>query len=153
MKIKLYNHTDMVADRTFPYDGYLSIEDGNYIYVLVHLPNYHGKNPKISGYVYDKTGGFWTKDTFPKKVSNKCMNYIHTNKIDQPVFIKTFNTKAIEKIMRQSDKRKKKKQTGGHFYENPYQQTQDLCYKGYTDESHWVGIVGSRIGHYCRYGN
>lgn len=152
MKIKLCNHTDISVDRVFPYDGYLSAEDGKYIYVLIHFPNYQGKNPRITGYIYDKTGGFWMKQELPVKVAIKCVNYVRTNKVNQPVFIKTMNAKVIEKMMKQANRRKKS-QTGGRFYENPYQQTQDLRYKGYTDESHWVGIVGSRIAHYARYGN
>lgn len=152
MKIRIMNHDEKIADRYFPYDGYLSAENGKYIYVLIHFPNYQGKNPKITGYAYDKTGGFWMKQELPVKVAVKCINYVRTNKTDQPVFIKTMNAKVIEKMMKQVN-RKHKKQTGGRYYENPYQQTQDLRYRGYTDESHWTGIVGSRVAHYARYGN
>ena len=33
LKIKMHDHNDIVAGRRFPYDGYLSAENGQYIYV------------------------------------------------------------------------------------------------------------------------
>lgn len=47
--------------------------------------------------------------------------------------------------------RKRKRDNGGRIWDNPYAIIGQPVHRGYTDESHWTGEVGSRIGHYMRY--
>lgn len=150
LKIKVCNHTDVTADRTFPYDGYISAENHDYVYVFTKIPDYRGKNVRIIAYIYDKTGGFWNKNIVPEKVAKKIINYRISNKISNPVYIKNDIGASVEKIMKQVN-RKRKKQTGGRRWDNPYAIIPAPIHKGYTDESHWVGEVGSRVAHYARY--
>ena len=154
MRLKIYqaDHNDIIGGRTFPYDGIIVAENSNYIYVITKLFRIKctGNIYNKIGYIYDKTGGFWTKGSFDAKVCKKIHNWAKNNHVQNPFFVKTLNTHNIDKIMKQCNRRKKK-DSGGRFYENPYQQTNDLRYRGYTDESHWTGIVGSRVAHYARY--
>ena len=45
--------------------------------------------------------------------------------------------------------RRHKKSCGRRDY--PYTMTDEPCHRGYTDESHWVGVVGSMVGNSLRY--
>lgn len=47
--------------------------------------------------------------------------------------------------------RKHKKSSGGRVWDNTHAIIDNVNYRGYTDESHWKGEVGSRVAHYARY--
>ena len=47
--------------------------------------------------------------------------------------------------------RRKKRDNGGRTWDNAHAIIGDHIYRGYTDESHWKGMVGSRVAHYARY--
>lgn len=47
--------------------------------------------------------------------------------------------------------RRKKNDNGGRAWDNPYAIIGNLVHRGYSDESHWTGMVGSMIANNLRY--
>lgn len=47
--------------------------------------------------------------------------------------------------------RRKKSDCGGRQWDNPYAMNHNLVHRGYSDESHWTGMVGSMIANNLRY--
>lgn len=126
----------MIMGRTFP-KGSQTLETQGYIFVC---SDFSGNKPSLPVLKYDKKFGTWEKAWVNKGSAKKLWtSYIKAGMPD----IDNLRHEDYANMMKHS--RRHKRGTGSK--DRPYTITDQLVHRGFTDESHWAGMVGSMVAY------
>ena len=103
---------------------------------------------------YDMQTGIWSDTTIGRGSLmfniHDAISAIGVNHVEYDKSLYKMTDSQYEHMMKDCIRRKKS-DCGGRAWDNAYAIIGDRVYRGFTDESHWTGMVGSRVAHYARY--